>query len=150
MQHGNYWLLASALLAAATAVAAQAGSDRGRDMMSWADTNDDGAVTLTEMRDHRKQRFRAADMNGDGVLDVEEIREAMAEQRARRRLERMDRDGDGAVSTEEFTYPVERRLMIMDRNGDGRVERGEMRYGSDDEEWMRGYDDREDDERHDD
>ena len=128
MKHRSKSLLGAALLVAGATTVAVAGPDRDRGgMMRWADANDDGVVTVEEMRARHQQRFRAADSDGSGTLGVEEMRNLMLQQRARRHVQWLDRDGDSAVSAEEFAAPMERRIMKMDRNGDGRLERAEMR-----------------------
>ena len=149
-KHRDKLLLGAALLMAATATAAIAGPDRDRGgMMGRADANDDGVVTVEEVRARREQRFRAADGDGDGTLDVEEMRNLMLQQRARRHVQWLDRDGDSAVSADEFAAPMERRLKKMDRNGDGRLERAEMSRGGHErrehDERMSGHEDYDDD-----
>ncbi len=130
MKHRIALLGATLLTASTIAVAvASPGERRGPDM-SYADTNDDGVVTVEEVRALHDQRFQDADRNGDGALNVAEMREAMMREHAERRVQRLDTDGDGRVSTEEYAYPMERRLMMMDRNGDGRLEPVEARRGN--------------------
>ena len=149
-KHRNKSLLGAALLLAGTTTVAIAGPDRDRGgMMRWADADDDGVVTVEEARARHQQRFRAADSDGDGTLDVEEMRNLMLQERARRHVQWLDRDGDSAVSADEFAAPMERRLKKMDRNGDGRLERAEMSRGGHErrehDERMSGHEDYDDD-----
>lgn len=100
----------------------------GAPMMSGV-TPDDLPMSVQDLKDRQAGRFSEADVNGDSQLDVPEMQALMMRMRAERRVQRLDSNGDGAVSQDEFTYPRERRLMRMDRNGDGRIERGEVARG---------------------
>lgn len=76
----------------------------GTDRISGADADGDGSVTLKEMEDFALARVQ------------ERIEERVA-----RRFERMDTDGDGAISAEEMAAQTEERFAHMDRDGDGQL-----------------------------
>ncbi|WP_435105365.1 EF-hand domain-containing protein [Arhodomonas sp. AD133] len=143
----------SAVLLTATAVSVAVASPDGRrgPDLGYADSNNDGVVTVEEVRTLHKERFQSADSNGDGVLDATEMRKAMLRERAERRVQRLDTNGDGRVSAEEYAYPTERHLMMVDRNGNGRLEPAEMRprhgshWGGDDDHRHGHHDRRRDD-----
>ncbi|MCS4503553.1 hypothetical protein KBTX_03970 [wastewater metagenome] len=125
-------LIGATVLTVVVAGVANASPDRrgghGASMMSGV-TPDDLPMSVQDLKDRQAGRFSEADVNGDGQLDAQEMQALMMRMRAERRIQRLDSDGDGAVSQDEFAYPMERRLMRMDRNGDGRIERSEIARG---------------------
>lgn len=87
-------------------------TDESRMPSEWfqrADKNQDGGVTLAELSEAReaarqgkrggagKRRVGRLDANGDGNISLDEVRSAAAGQFAR-----LDRDGDGALSRDEL------------------------------------------------
>ncbi len=108
-------------------------SDRNtaKTMQGKMDTNDDGAVDLSEFTnmDHLKQ----ADTNGDGTLSQEEIQamvmKRIVERQTRRMTNRLDVNGDGVVTIAEVEKQKEKRFALMDRNDDGKLEQSEFRHG---------------------
>lgn len=104
------------------------------------DANGDGKITLDEVPEERKERFKPliarGDKNGDGALDRTELRDAFAappgapaggppERRggdAKRLFSRLDKNGDGKLTADEA--PEERRTFIErlirrhDKDGD--------------------------------
>lgn len=125
------------LLAASAPSAAQEGT--GRAAMAGVvferlDADGDGRVTRGEMTEARRAGFERADRDGDGILSAAEI--AARQERARRfarmaeagaseRLARLDGDGDGALTFEEFDadMPV---FRLIDADGDGAISRAEF------------------------
>lgn len=87
-----------------------------------ADTNGDGKVTYEEAKaafpKMDQARFNKLDRNGDGVLTREDFAEA-----AKAKLEQADTNNDGKVSFEEakaaFPRMTQERFKKLDRNGDG-------------------------------
>jgi Ca2+-binding EF-hand superfamily protein len=73
--------------------------------------------------------FKEADADSDGKLTFEEM-QALQELRRKKhqqaRFERLDTDGDGAVSELELARPAERHWMRMDRNDDDVITRDEI------------------------
>ncbi|MEP3112849.1 EF-hand domain-containing protein [Nisaea sp.] len=89
-----------------------------------ADENGDDKLTKAEIYQSRGKRAAEIDTNDDGVIDVEEIdvaRKEMRLKRQQRMLNRMDTDGDGVVSTDEFARSGTRMMQHMDRDRDGVV-----------------------------
>ncbi|MFB4203782.1 hypothetical protein KBTX_04133 [wastewater metagenome] len=130
--HKGKFLIGAAVLTVAVAGLANAGPDRrghfgAPGMMGMGP--DDLPMSVQALKERQAGRFSEADVNGDGRLDADEMQALMMRMRAERRIQRLDSDGDGAVSQEEFAYPMERRLMRMDRNGDGRIDETEAASG---------------------
>lgn len=99
-------------------------------MLRMLDTNMDNAVSMEEFMLLHDLRFKNADANNDGALDSSEIDAIVAvraDQMKTRMLERLDGDGDGQISAEEFATPFQERFSRLDRNDDGSIERSEMR-----------------------
>tara|TARA_E500000318_G_scaffold67105_1_gene61911 strand:- start:611 stop:1114 length:504 start_codon:yes stop_codon:yes gene_type:complete len=89
-----------------------------------ADQNGDEKLTKAEIYQSRGKRAAAIDTNNDGVIDAEEMDTARKEMRLKRQqrmLNRMDTDGDGVVSTDEFARSGTVRMQHMDRDRDGVV-----------------------------
>jgi len=89
-----------------------------------ADENGDEKLTKAEIFQSRGKRATEIDTNNNGVIDVEEMdaaRKEMRLKREQRRLNRMDTDGDGVVSTDEFARSGTMRMQRLDRDRDGVV-----------------------------
>lgn len=99
------------------------------------DANGDGVISEEELVDFElakaktriearvKARFAAQDSNGDGVLSAAELMERPLPTRM---FQRLDRDGDGAVSAEEMQAA---RKMMQRRMGDRDGRGGHSRMG---------------------
>jgi len=93
------------------------------------DSNTDGTITRRELEAGLRQDFRQADINHDGRLDPEEVREANL-----RRIQMdqstaiplIDWNGDGYVDFTEFSSGMRSVFEEYDANGDGVVTLGEM------------------------
>jgi Ca2+-binding EF-hand superfamily protein len=102
------------------------------------DADRDGAVTLAELEAMRAARFAERDANGDGRLDRDELL-AGAAQRAKRGVDRMmgrlDADGDGAITADEFAdagrpgADPARLVGRFDTDGDGALSLPEFEAG---------------------
>jgi Ca2+-binding EF-hand superfamily protein len=103
--------------------------ERTRGYLSGADANHDGVLDADELAHHYAAHTRAVfqklDQNGDGKLEMSELPVAL-----RRMLTAADRDGDGAISSDEFVAHHNARLLARlrraDANGDGALEPDEV------------------------
>jgi len=96
------------------------------------DANGDGAIERSEVEVVRERLFARFDADGDGFLTREEIESASSRRRRRApmgdpaaRAERLDADGDGAVSEAEFVRGEAPVFERADADGDGRLTRTE-------------------------
>ncbi|MFA8386526.1 MAG: EF-hand domain-containing protein [Pelagibaca sp.] len=134
-------LIIAALAASgiATTVAAQddtARTDRRAQVFAELDTDGDGVVSAEEFA-NPPSRFEIADANKDGLVSADELAalsQQRSEQRIARMITRMDTDGDGALSEEEFAarQGAARMFDRLDANEDGAIseeEFAEMRRG---------------------
>lgn len=130
-----------------TVLAGAASADRGPGMFQRADTDGDGFVTRDEFSTGRSQMFARLDANGDGVVEQAELDQAreafhrrmhgpadawgdmgpkVKGERHGRFLQRMDANGDGSISAEEFAAAGDRMFARLDENGDGRIAKDEL------------------------
>lgn len=70
-------------------------------LLKAADANGDGVLTRDEALAFAAQRFDALDANHDGKLTADEVRASFQQKRAER-WKKIDTDGDGRISKEEF------------------------------------------------
>ncbi len=109
----------------------------GQNFMNSWDINEDGTVTLEEIKTKRDQVFSSFDSNEDGFLSVEEYTyfdQARANDMEKHAdgqikggqkaansmlLENNDSDNDGRVSYVEFLDGAKASLDLMDNNKDG-------------------------------
>jgi len=104
-------------------------------MMSGIDADGDGMISTEELAAHMKARMdtqiderakarvASQDLNGDGKLSAEEL---MAPPMPTRMFDRLDSDGDGAISQDELQQA---RARMMDRMGGGREGGRDGRHG---------------------
>lgn len=118
-----------AVLTAGVAIAQQAPNRAAR-----GDTDGDGRISRAEFVDGRIARLSAIDANRDGSISAEERQSGIdtrRNQRASARFEALDKDGNGAVSREEFTAREPRgdRAEHAGRGGRHGMGRGGHRGG---------------------
>ncbi|MDX1454766.1 MAG: EF-hand domain-containing protein [Gammaproteobacteria bacterium] len=103
-------------------------------LLRQVDANKDGEISKTEVDAVQARRFAAIDTDGNGEVSREDIL-AQARERAEERLQRMadmqidrlDENGDGVVSQEEFNARSDQGFARRDANNDGVLTRGELR-----------------------
>ena len=90
-----------------------------------------GPIDLAQFS--RMDALKAADTNGDGTLDREEIEAYALKKIVQRMADRMERrldvNGDGAVTLDEIEKQKAKEFAALDRNDDGKLDRSEMRAG---------------------
>lgn len=141
--------VAGTALNASTTAYAQGGQDRGNGkgwhmaggkggpggrrggarMMERFDVNGDGAITQEEVDEVTSTQFSGIDADNSNGINLEEFRAEFAmrsNDRSIRVFQRLDRDGDGMVTTEEFTKVTDRLFSRLDRDDNGELE---MRRG---------------------
>ena len=97
--------------------------------LEQADANHDGKVTKQEYVDARAAQFSRMDRNGDGFIDDADAREGGNErgQRAAKALRgRIDSNGDGKISKEEFVNAPTMLFDKFDANKDGVLDATEL------------------------
>ncbi|MBZ9678718.1 EF-hand domain-containing protein [Mesorhizobium sp. ES1-1] len=127
---------AGLLLGAGSACAADGGA---RELFRRIDTNGDRKLAFSEIQAARAQMFDRIDANRNGQLDAGEVRAAVERVKSKRdfqatqlaglqtQADRMDRNGDGRISRDEFAAFIPDRLLRADTNGDGALSISELR-----------------------
>ncbi len=88
------------------------------------DLNGDGKITMGEFMAVRAACFAKYDANGGGMVARAEVARFFSPQMAERigaEFSRLDLDGDGLISREEFDRESDRLFRQLDTNGDGVV-----------------------------
>ncbi|MES1176998.1 MAG: hypothetical protein ABUL62_21935 [Myxococcales bacterium] len=93
------------------------------------DKNGDGQLQVAELPEHMQKFMGKADTNNDGVITVDELKAGEEKMRAEH-LAKIDTDHDGKVSPEErkaaFEKFAEERFTKMDKNNDGALSKDEV------------------------
>ena len=90
------------------------------------DLNSDGTITKDEVGQAAAQDFAETDKDGSGALDLEEFKAGMisrTQDMQIRAFQRLDADGDGTVTRDEFDRLTDRMFARLDRDGNGELER---------------------------
>jgi uncharacterized membrane protein len=108
----------------------------GKERMSFEDLdqNGDGQLTQSELEARGAERFASVDTNNDGKLSEDELTaqgRSKAQERAQRMIERLDSDGDGALSQAELDERPNRGRIFarIDANDDGTISKEEFEDG---------------------
>ena len=74
-------------------------------MMDKADSDGDGVISQVEFIETMKQRFVTQDTNNDNTISAEELEvwyKAHRSEMRQKKFSRLDKNGDGVISKEEF------------------------------------------------
>ena len=96
--------------------------EQPQELWKQYDLNGDGKVTREEFMAVRAVCFARYDASGTGMLTLEEVKKFSTAQTADRlnaEFSRLDLDGDGFISREEFDRESDRLFRQLDTNGDG-------------------------------
>ncbi len=123
-------LVAATAVAGSMAIAQERGGKNMRgERLEQLDTNKDGAISRDEVKAERLERFAMADIDSDGAVSQAEMvaftearRAERRERRQARQFARLDTDGNGTVSAEEFAGREMKMFERADINGDGSVD----------------------------
>ena len=92
--------------------------------------------TLDQMLARARERFAAADLDGDGKVTTEELEQARADRDpegprrgAGARLMRADTDTDGEITLADIETHTRERFARLDTDKDGEVSRAELAAG---------------------
>ena len=109
--------------------------------MFWEryDTNQDGKITQAEIDANRTEWHGKFDADKNGTLTLKEFEALWLEanrQRMIREYQRFDKDGDAALTLDEYKKPLSRFVENHDRNGDGALSKDDrrMRWGNRDDD----------------
>ncbi len=87
------------------------------------DLNHDGKIVKAEVAKAEGQRFAAATGGGAFMSEAQfaASHEKMLRQHSDEMFHRIDWNGDGVLSLQEFAAPIRARFAAMDRNGTGEI-----------------------------
>ncbi len=99
-------------------------------MMQRFDANKDGKLTQEELDGARKTLLARHDGDKDGKLSLAEFEKLWLEVKRRRMVrsfQRIDEDGDAAITLDEFLKPYAKMISRLDRNEDGVLDKQDRR-----------------------
>ncbi|MEH0073911.1 EF-hand domain-containing protein [Pannonibacter sp. Pt2] len=102
------------------------------EMFERFDTNGDGTVTRAEFDEVRGQLFALAGTGNTGSFDLQgfdALFASMADPHLVRMFQRLDTDGDLAITAEENAAQTSDLVARMDRNGDNVLTKADFRKG---------------------
>jgi Ca2+-binding EF-hand superfamily protein len=107
----------------ATAEGAHAGHDPARFLQRF-DKNKDGKVEIAELPERMQKWLGKADSNNDGTITVDELK-AHAAVRREEMFKKADKDNNGVLTAEELGRRWE-RLQVADTDKSGSLTRAEL------------------------
>jgi Ca2+-binding EF-hand superfamily protein len=95
------------------------------------DANHDGIVSLDEYLAAATTMYQKLDTQGNGKVTAEELAASPRtlkrdERRAQHQVKRLDTNGDGVVSQDEYLVAAKTRFGKLDKNADGFIDADEM------------------------
>ena len=132
MQKRTLKLTGVAVLASLSFVVVAGPGERGLGprVLGHYDSNNDRIITQSEIAAVNRDELQTHDTDQDGTLSLAEFEKVwLARMRERMvdRFQRLDADGDGAVTADEFRRPSDRLMTWADRNGDQQLTVHELR-----------------------
>lgn len=113
------------------------------------DSNKDGKITQEEIDTNRTQWMNEVDANKDGKLGMDEFQNLWLRahrERMVREFQQFDRDGDAAVTLDEYRQPLSNVVTEMDQNNDGVLSQDDLKqykerrgFGQRMRNWMQGH-----------
>lgn len=106
------------------------------------DANKDGKVSQEEIDTNRTEWFGKYDIDKNGTLSLKEFEALWLEARRKemvREFQKLDPNGDAAVTLDEYKGPLSGFVANRDRNGDGVISKEDHRRGGK-ERWRRDRD----------
>jgi len=99
-------------------------------MFTMFDTDNNDAISKAEVEQVRKEQLAKYDVDKDGKLNLDEFQGllvSMMRERFVDHFQRLDNDGDAAITEAELAKPLDRMMTWMDRNKDGSITMDELR-----------------------